>query len=338
MKKSHCLAFLLGCIVVGLSGAASFAQEGGPQKQPINSPVLAEASRLSLQVVALYNQGKYDEALPFAKRAVEIRQKELGSENQLTGVALRNLASLYFAKKNYIEAVKIYERALKAYEKSLGDNDPKVADVLESYAWSNYGLGDTGRTETCLLRALAIREKAFGPDSKEAGESLFVLGQFYQKLGRADTAVKTYKRAIPTLENTAGPNSKELGTLLEKCACALLAIGEKQEGFGMGIRAQIILHPRGPGSVVGNVLQGRAIFRAEPVYPEAAKHERISGSVIVEVTVDETGKVTEARSICGPDALAGVSVDAAKRWRFTPTLRSGQPIKVIGTITFNYHL
>jgi len=45
------------------------------------SPELQEASTLTTSAVKLYNQGKYGEALPLAKRALEIRDK--GSRNYL---------------------------------------------------------------------------------------------------------------------------------------------------------------------------------------------------------------------------------------------------------------
>ncbi len=343
MNKQYCVAALtLVCLNAHFIAAAPISKQSGGQTQT-NSPELAEASRLSQQVVTLHNQGMYDEALPLAKRVLEIREKFLGSEHQLVGVALRNLAGVYFAKKQYGEAAKYYQRALKVYEKTLGDHDPKLADLLESLAWSNYGFGETATAEGDLQRALEIREKAFGADSKEVGESLYVLGLFYQKSGRADRAIKRYKRAIPIMEKTEGTNSKNLAAVLEKCACALMSVGQTQEAAGMQTRAREIMHPGvhipgGKGSGGGGVLQGSAVFRAEPAYPPAAKYERISGTVIVEVTVDETGKVLEARSICGPDILAAAAVEAAKRWRFTPTLLSGHPVKVIGTITFNFHL
>jgi TonB family protein len=337
-KGLYCAALAVICLSATLNVAAPIAQQRDVQKQTTSLPDLDEASRLSQQVVILYKQGKFDEALPLAKHALELREKRLGPENELVGRALENLASLYFAKKQYEWAARFYQRELSVFEKTLGDHDPKVADVMDSLAWSNYGLGETRIAESYFQRALSIREKAFGAESKEVGESLYTLGQFYQKGGREDKAVKAYRRAIPIVEKAAGAKSKELGTLLEKCACALLGSGEKQEGAGMALRAQMILHQRGPASVVGQVLQGHATFLAEPVYPAEARHNRTSGTVMVEVTVDETGKVVEARSLCGPDLLVGASVEAARHWRFSPTLLSGQPVKVIGTITFNFHL
>jgi TonB family protein len=88
----------------------------------------------------------------------------------------------------------------------------------------------------------------------------------------------------------------------------------------------------------GGVLQGSARRRVEPPYPESALTKRIGGSVVVEVTVDEDGSVIAARALSGPDELRGAAVSAAREWKFRPTALSGIPVKVIGTITFNFNL
>jgi protein TonB len=86
------------------------------------------------------------------------------------------------------------------------------------------------------------------------------------------------------------------------------------------------------------VLQGKAIFRAEPVYPVAAKHAGISGTVVMEVTIDEQGNVIDTKMRCGNDIFAAESLAAARRWRFAPTTLNGRPVKVVGSITFNFKI
>jgi TonB family protein len=88
----------------------------------------------------------------------------------------------------------------------------------------------------------------------------------------------------------------------------------------------------------GGVLQGSATRRVEPVYPPLAKTAEISGAVVVEITVDETGKVIAARAITGHPLLRDAAIEAARGWEFTPTSLQGTPVKVIGTITFNFNL
>lgn len=87
----------------------------------------------------------------------------------------------------------------------------------------------------------------------------------------------------------------------------------------------------------GGVLQESATKRVTPVYPREALAAGVSGSVIVEVRVSESGKVEKAEAVSGPVELRGAAVDAAKQWEFRPTLLSGQAVKVIGRITYNFH-
>ncbi|MEN3332297.1 MAG: periplasmic protein TonB [Blastocatellia bacterium] len=88
----------------------------------------------------------------------------------------------------------------------------------------------------------------------------------------------------------------------------------------------------------GGVLQGSATKRVEPAYPPLAKTARVSGAVVVEVTVDEDGKVISARAVSGHPLLKDAAVNAARAWMFTPTTLQGTPVKVIGTITIYFDL
>src|SRR5207247_1880033 len=86
----------------------------------------------------------------------------------------------------------------------------------------------------------------------------------------------------------------------------------------------------------GGVLQGSATRRVEPAYPPLARAARVSGAVVVEVTIDEDGKVISARAISGHPLLKDAAVTAAQGWTFQRTELSGVAVKVIGTLTFNF--
>jgi len=88
----------------------------------------------------------------------------------------------------------------------------------------------------------------------------------------------------------------------------------------------------------GGVLQASATRRVEPAYPPLAKAAHISGSVVVEVTIDESGDVQAAQAISGHPLLKDAAVNAARGWKFQPTTLSGAPVKVIGAITFNFQM
>jgi TonB family protein len=70
----------------------------------------------------------------------------------------------------------------------------------------------------------------------------------------------------------------------------------------------------------------------------AAKNAGGSGAVVVNVVVDETGKVVVAEPFCGHPMLVKEAVEAARKARFTPMTLSGVPFKVSGVITYNFTL
>lgn len=92
--------------------------------------------------------------------------------------------------------------------------------------------------------------------------------------------------------------------------------------------------PRAP--ISGGVLNGKAISLPKPQYPAIAKQARASGTVVVQVTIDENGNVISAKAVSGHPLLQAVSVAAARQARFSPTKLSGQPVKVTGVITYNF--
>jgi protein TonB len=90
--------------------------------------------------------------------------------------------------------------------------------------------------------------------------------------------------------------------------------------------------------VSGGILNGKAISLPAPSYPEMAKRARAAGIVEVEVLIDITGKVISAKATKGQSLLLLAAEQAAKQARFTPTLLSGQPVRITGVITYNFTL
>jgi len=86
------------------------------------------------------------------------------------------------------------------------------------------------------------------------------------------------------------------------------------------------------------ILNSVALSLPIPVYPEMAKRIHVVGSVSVQVLIDETGKVISAKAVSGHAMLTQVSVQAAQRARFSPTMLGDTPVKVSGVIVYNFVL
>lgn len=81
------------------------------------------------------------------------------------------------------------------------------------------------------------------------------------------------------------------------------------------------------------------IVKVAPVYPRRALQRGIEGFVIVEFTVDKTGKVTSPRVVqAEPEGLFDqAAIDAALKFKYKPRVMNGEPTAVSGVqnrITF----
>lgn len=306
---------------------------------PQQSTELEEAVRLSATVVRLYNEGKYGDALNPARRALEIRERVLGPENELVTDALGNLASVHLALNNFKEAEPLYQRLLAPYEKRYGAESLKVARLLDVLGLLRYVKGDKGKAEDYYLRSLAIKEKLYGRESNELSSTLYRLAEFYQATENLDKAEPFYRQLVAIREKTFGPEHEQTAEALDRYACLMWKMNRRKEAEALEQRAYGGPEDKLPvkdSSVEGGVLNGKAISLPIPPYPPEARFQGVRGHVTVKVLIGETGKVIRACAVEGPPLLRRVSELAALKSLFTPTLLSGQPVKVTGVITYSY--
>jgi tetratricopeptide (TPR) repeat protein len=135
VKSGIAVAVITG--VMGLSGVILTTPTLGQvisQVSTQDTEALAEAERLNDQAVELYQQGKYNEAIPLAEQALAIRKKQLGDNHPDTATSLNNLAGLYRSQGRYAEAEPLYQEALAIIKQQLGDNHPATASSLNNLA------------------------------------------------------------------------------------------------------------------------------------------------------------------------------------------------------------
>jgi protein TonB len=73
-----------------------------------------------------------------------------------------------------------------------------------------------------------------------------------------------------------------------------------------------------------------------PVYPAVARSARVSGDVVIEATVDEEGKVADARVVKSVPLLDQAALDAVRQWEYRPSLLNGVPTPVVVTVTVRF--
>ena len=60
------------------------------------------------------------------------------------------------------------------------------------------------------------------------------------------------------------------------------------------------------------------VTKVPPVYPELARRMHVSGTVVVHLTVQPDGSVSEAKVESGHALLSPAATEAVRHWRFEP--------------------
>ncbi|MEP7075401.1 MAG: TonB family protein [Acidobacteriota bacterium] len=110
-----------------------------------------------------------------------------------------------------------------------------------------------------------------------------------------------------------------------------------------------------PKIIHGGVLNGKAVSLPKPMYPDDAKVAKVGGTVSVDVTIDEAGNVESAVARPDPNQMAKENMtveqeyqsrmraslrtaaeNAARQAQFGPTYLNDIPVKVTGTIVYDF--
>jgi TonB family protein len=330
MNSRSCLA-----IVFILLHVVSLQSQTEPiPRSPLDKPEVVEAASLAGEVVRLYKQGKYKEALPLAKRCLLIREKAFTPADEALRTAYTNLAEVYMALRKYKDAEPLFQRLIKSYEE-FAPSDARLVGTFQRMALIKFFTGEHDKTEGLYRRALEMIEKTSAVDDPMVASAASYLAEYYQAVGDLKKAEPLYQRIFAIAEkHTPTGDSEDFRQARDRYACLLYKTGREEQARELEKR------PLVPGPkftpVAGSVINGKAISLPKPTYPDEAKRAHVSGTVFVRIVIDEKGKVTRACAIKGPSLLMRAAEVAANNGQFSPTKLNGQPVKVTGVITYNF--
>ena len=79
--------------------------------------------------------------------------------------------------------------------------------------------------------------------------------------------------------------------------------------------------------------QPKVVSRTPPQYPEKAKGARLTGTVVMDVTVGTDGRVSDVQVLRGIPLLSRAAVSAVRELRYEPLLLDGKPLPFVIPVT-----
>lgn len=339
MKKTFVLLIIL------LLAAAAKAQTSP------GDDAKADLQKTNGEIVKLFQQGKYSDALPLAQKAVTLAEQIFGKTDIETARALRNLGFIQNAKNNKDAAENAFEAALDIYKKFPDLDKPNgaiFAEMLEMLAFIKYQRR-IDSAENLYEMALAWREKTGGADSIKTAKSLSALANISYWKKDYKKSARLFQRLLETLSKNAVTAGDDASLAFYRTECAFrkaemenefeplrekysdLAEGKNKTAppkTGNAPEAQIIKK---------GVVNGQALNLARPAYPEQAKTVRAQGQVKVQVIINEEGNVIYACALESAHyTLTEAAEVAAYQSKFSPTLLSGRAVRVRGIVVYNF--
>lgn len=190
------------------------------------SEIAFQANELALLYQAL---GKYTEAEPLFRKALEIREKGLGEDHTDTATGYNNLAGLYNLQARYEEAESLYKKALEINKKALGEDHTSIAFGYNNLAELYRSLGRYEEAESLYKKSLEIREKVLGEDHPDAATGYNNLALIYKLQGRYEEAEPLFKKALEIDEKVVGENHPNTAASYNNLAGLYRAQGRYEE-------------------------------------------------------------------------------------------------------------
>ncbi len=220
----------------------------------------------------------------------------------------------------------------------LSKADQLHAEVVKLFAEQEYD-----KALVLAKQILEIREKILGPDHLMVALSLQNVAELLIAKRKQKEAADVYRRSLSIYEKASRGNDPKVIESFGRYICLLTTMGRTDEikevrkslfklenGFDESVSVS------GQSSKLSGSMQGRALSLPRPDYSAEARANRVSGSVVMKVRVNEAGHVIELRSICGHPLLIKGSESAVWRARFEPAVIKGQPVQFTSTVIYNF--
>lgn len=164
------------------------------------------------QARALYQEGRYEEALRGFEYARQLAKEQHGSQHQVYATLSSNIALAHKALGHYQEAISFYEQACEGLANTIGTENGVYATACSNLGVVYALVGRYLEAETCYQKALDIERLTEGVESAAYATSLNNLASLYKSMGLYEKAEPQYKEALRIRAEVLGTKHADYAT------------------------------------------------------------------------------------------------------------------------------
>jgi tetratricopeptide (TPR) repeat protein/CHAT domain-containing protein len=187
---------------------------------------MEQIHRLMEQAARLYQEGRYEQALPVAQQTCDLTRRLAGAQHPLFATSLHNLAALYRAIGDHAAALPLYRQALEVTRAALGEAHPDFGACLNDLAGLYQAMGENAAALPLARQALEVARAALGDAHPDFATSLNNLALLYQDMGENAAALPLYRQALEVLRAALGESHPDFAAGLSNLALLHQQMGD----------------------------------------------------------------------------------------------------------------
>lgn len=195
----------------------------------MSEDVQTTLARLNEQVVDHYQQGRYQQALPDARAALELSRRHLAESHPASIAALANLATLLFTLGDYEQAEPVFEQTLTLQQQTLGPRHPDALTTMNNLASLFFATGDYERAAALYQQVLAARQALLGEQHPDVATSQSNLASLFSATGDYERAAALYQQALATWRQASEESHPRVAVILNNLAALYSSEGDYEQ-------------------------------------------------------------------------------------------------------------
>lgn len=191
--------------------------------------IVASANAENIEIIyenskKMYNQGKYNDALNFAKKCLEISESEYGNRHINTALSLSILGMIYSELGSYSQAVAAHERCLGIYKANFSKSFRDISLILSNLANAYSKMNEYQKAKVLYTESIDILNKNFGDNNIDVAIVMSNLCDLNIMTNNYDEAIKLCNRSLEIKEKKLGKNDACLTYTLDSLAAVYTSI------------------------------------------------------------------------------------------------------------------
>jgi len=180
---------------------------------------------------AMYEQGRYDEALENLRKALAIYELTLPEDHPSTAASYNNIGLVYDAQGAYDEALECLRKALAIRERTLGENHPDTAASYNNIGAVYHAQGEYDEALEYYEKDLAICKRTYGENHSSTATSYNNIGAVYYAQGKYDEALECHEKALAIYRRTLGEDHPSTAASYNNIGAVYYAQGKYDEAL-----------------------------------------------------------------------------------------------------------